>query len=438
MSQSNSAENVTAKKNPADVLAEPKRSDPLGFQVLMLDSDRNPIKGQRYRLFFAGCMVKGETGKNGLTKKISTTTSNDEVQIALERIDSTLKVVACVISGFGNKLVTIVSPKIKVESKTLAHPQAKNGQQSARNEKLAPVYGRAIPKAPTLNKQELGLRTASAMANDGRPIVKVEGDIPTSEFLSDYEDDAVTDEDYRWAAKELGLEVAIIKAFAIVESGGAGFFELGQKIVPKILYERHKFATFTNNEYSVDYPDISLPVAYYNGTGRYVLASEKDKEKRGLSKKIKYYRVVKKDDNKAIREKAMSLNELISAGEATTERDKYLAGIGSYKRLGKAYQLDQVAALKCCSWGSYQIMGEFFSAMKFKTVFDFTKFISKSPKNQVKAFVLYIKHVNPAIVDCLRDLKWSDAARLYNGPGYKANSYDVKLEKEYKKIRGET
>ena len=160
------------------------------------------------------------------------------------------------------------------------------------------------------------------------------------------------------------------------------------------------------------------------------MADEKDKEKRGLSKEINYYRVVRKSDDKVVRDKAMSLKDLIAAEKVAAEADKYLSGIGSYKRLGKAYQLDQVSALKSCSWGSYQIMGEFFSAMTFKTVFDFTKFISQSPKNQVKAFVLYIKHVNPAIVDCLRKLKWSDAARLYNGPGYKANNYDVKLEKE--------
>lgn len=437
MSQSKKVDNADTNKTATDVLAESKRSDLLGFQVLMLDADRNPIKGQRYRLFFAGCMVKGETSENGLTKKISTSTSSDEVQIALERIDSTLKVVACVISGFGNKLVTIISPKIKIESRTLDHPQGENGAKPARNERLAPAYDRSIIKTPTLQKQVLGLRTESAMSQDGRAVVKVDGDIPTSEFLSDYQDDTVTEEDYLWAAKELGLEVEIVKAFAIVESGGSGFFKLGEKLVPKILYERHKFASFTNNEHSALYPDISLPVAYYNGAGRYVLADEKDKAKHGLSKEFKYYRAVRKNDTKEVRDKAMSLKDLISAGDATTDGDKYLNGIGSYKRLGKAYQLNQVAALKSCSWGSYQIMGEFFSAMKFKTVFDFTKFISQSPKNQVKAFVLYIKYVNPGIVDCLRKLDWVSAAKLYNGPGYKDNNYDIKLENEYKKIRGQ-
>jgi len=229
LSQSKVADKNNDRKIPDNVVAHSQRTNLLGFQVLMLDADRNPIQGQRYRLFFAGCMIKGETGANGLTKKISTTTSSDEVQIALERIDSTLKIVACVVSGVGNKLVTIISPKIKVESRALEHPQEKDRAQPARKEKLIPVYDQAVPKVPTLQKQELGLQTETAKTKDGRPIVKVEGDIPTSDFLSDYQDDAVTEEDYLWAAKELGLEVEIIKAFAIVESGGTGFIKLGQK-----------------------------------------------------------------------------------------------------------------------------------------------------------------------------------------------------------------
>ncbi|AZA64465.1 DUF3380 domain-containing protein [Chryseobacterium carnipullorum] len=56
----------------------------------------------------------------------------------------------------------------------------------------------------------------------------------------------LTEQDYINAAKELGCEVAAIKAVAEVESRGSGFLSSGE---PKILFERHRFYKYTNGKY---------------------------------------------------------------------------------------------------------------------------------------------------------------------------------------------
>lgn len=75
--------------------------------------------------------------------------------------------------------------------------------------------------------------------------------------------------------------------------------------------------------------------------------------------------------------------------------------------------------------------------MKYPSPKEFTKCISRSPKEQIKAFVAYIKYVNPKIKKHLEDLDWVATARAYNGPGFKDYNYDVKLEAAYKKFKDE-
>lgn len=251
----------------------------------------------------------------------------------------------------------------------------------------------------------------------------------------------MTDSDYEWAANKLGIEKAAIKAFAVVESGGSGFAKIGKRDVPKILYERHKFSKKTNHQYSAKYPDISLPNAYYNSKTRYVSADAAYKKSHGVPDDVDYYRPVrakgKNKDSKEVQASAVTLKELLKSGKATAERDKYSDVKGSYKRLLKAYQLNPNAALESCSWGSFQIMGEYWKTMKYSSVKEFTRAMSRSPKEQIKAFVLYIEHVNPKIKKHLKKHDWVNVAAAYNGPGYKDNNYDLKLEAAYEKYKDE-
>lgn len=48
------------------------------------------------------------------------------------------------------------------------------------------------------------------------------------------------------------------------------------------------------------------------------------------------------------------------------------------------------------------------------------------------AFVAFRRHANLAAA--LREKRWADFARGYNGPGYAANKYDQKLQAAYEKL----
>ena len=406
----------------------------ISFQVLFLDADRNPIKGQTYLLYFDGALVRALTGEDGLTKKVRTQCPSERVKIAIERIDKSIKLISHVVSGAGNKLVTVVSPRMMLEGSTLPHP-TNSGQSQSSGPAPAPIYGTRAPREPT-TKKSFGLVSERIGTKESLPMTKVDGDIPNLDFIDQYNGEEMQDEDYRWAAKELGVEYAAVKAFAVVESEGVGFIKMEGRTVPKILYERHKFAKFTNNEYSKLNPDISLPPAYYNTRDRYVVADAHHKAKRNVPDDIEYYRPVSKKDKKKTRDESALFLSLVHDGKLIANDNRYLDGVHSYRRLIKAYKLNQTAALESCSWGAFQIMGEFWREMKFLNVQEFTKAISRSPKEQVKCFVLYVKHVNPRIIGYLKAKNWVAVAEAYNGPSYKANRYDEKLEAAYKKFKG--
>ncbi|MNP53964.1 hypothetical protein D3C76_1484860 [compost metagenome] len=49
---------------------------------------------------------------------------------------------------------------------------------------------------------------------------------------------------------------------------------------------------------------------------------------------------------------------------------------------------------------------------------------------QFEAFARFIE-TDPALLKALRGKRWATFARLYNGPAYERNLYDVKLERAY-------
>lgn len=140
---------------------------------------------------------------------------------------------------------------------------------------------------------------------------------------------------------------------------------------PKILFERHKFHEFTNGKYSVENPDIS------------------NKRAGGYTK-----------------------NE--------------------HARLEKAAKLNRREALKSASWGKFQIMGFNYSIVGFSTLQEFINAMYRSETDQLKAFVQFIK--SNKLDDELREKRWSDFARIYNGNNFHINKYDAKMAAAYKKF----
>jgi len=191
-----------------------------------------------------------------------------------------------------------------------------------------------------------------------------------SRFLSEY--------DLNTAAKDLGVELAVIKAVNEVESSGQGF--LGGK--PKILFEGHVF-----------------------------------------------WRQLKKHD--------LDPNNLVQGNEnilySRWTREHYFGGAREHERLDKAKKVHENAALESASWGLFQIMGYHWEILGYKSVKDFVRLMNKSEGEHLKAFGRFILANN--LSKYLKDKDWASFAKRYNGPGYKTNKYDEKLAKAYNKYK---
>lgn len=117
-------------------------------------------------------------------------------------------------------------------------------------------------------------------------------------------------------------------------------------------------------------------------------------------------------------------------GQAPYPRD-------SYPRLDKAMEINETAALKSCSWGMGQIMGENYQMLGYDTVQDMVIAFAADEEAQLKGMVAFIK--SAGIDDDLRRIQKkidqgvqvtaTDAVplvRVYNGPGYAKNQYHIR------------
>ncbi|GAB1621698.1 hypothetical protein AAOGI_17480 [Agarivorans albus] len=183
--------------------------------------------------------------------------------------------------------------------------------------------------------------------------------------------DPLLESDFEAVAKQLGCEVAAIKAVAEVESSGDAFFSNGR---PKILFEAHIFSKLTKRVFDSSHPDIS-------------------------SRKW--------------------------------NRSLYVGGIAEYKRLEKAITLNSNAAIQSASWGRFQIMGFNYKLAGFPTVERFVSAMFGSERKQLDAFVSFVDKSH--LTKHIQSKFWAAFAKGYNGSQYQVNKYDIKLEKAYKK-----
>lgn len=189
-------------------------------------------------------------------------------------------------------------------------------------------------------------------------------------------------------AEENGIEPAVLMAVLEIESGKSGFLEDGR---PKILFEGHIFwrllkqkhkegkIDFVPEKFAAEHPDILYPKwtrKYYKGAAR------------------------------------------------------------QYERLEKAMLIEHDSALMSASWGKFQILGENYRLAGFKSVDAFVEAQKISESNQLDAFFNYCKnrkYKTKPLIEYLKIKNWQTFARAYNGPGYEANQYDLKLEQAYTK-----
>lgn len=182
-------------------------------------------------------------------------------------------------------------------------------------------------------------------------------------------DNPLTESDFQAAATALDAPVAAIKAVCEVEAPGRGFWPSGE---PRVLFERHKFYSYTDGRFYKDHPDLCNP-----RSGGY--------------------------------------------GPESKQHD----------RLQRAVKLDRAAALKATSWGRFQILGINYNQAGFPTLQAFINAMYDSEQAQLRAFVTFVRN-DSRLLRALRALDWPAFAEVYNGPGYRKHQYDTRLAAAFK------
>lgn len=189
----------------------------------------------------------------------------------------------------------------------------------------------------------------------------------------------IAEADIRRAAQRIGCDPAVIEAVVLVESGGSGFLPDGR---PKILFEAHLFGRLTKHAY----------------------AGTLDPKGRALSAR-------------------------------SWDRSLYGAGgTWQYTRLVAAMALNEDAALRATSFGAFQIIGDNCEECGFATVQDFVQAHISGGGAQLDAFISFVMYRK--LDDELRDKRWADFARQYNGPAFRQNQYDTKMASAFAKAIG--
>lgn len=199
--------------------------------------------------------------------------------------------------------------------------------------------------------------------------------------------------DFIAAAATLRCTVAQIRAVWEVESGGGWFIDVRADILardgpggfldgpnlPKILFEAHHFDRLTGGRFRRQHPNIS---------------------------------------------------------SAKWNRALYVGGQAEYFRLDEAIKLDRTAALQSASWGGPQIMGFNHKLAGFDTVDAFVAAMRTDERAHLDAFCTFIS--KSGLGDKLRQISNVHAdcapfASAYNGKGYLANRYHVKIAQAHAK-----
>jgi LysM repeat protein len=364
--------------------------------VQLLDRDHNPISNAKVRIDYGAKRKELSSGKNGRIPTILTATPEEQVKIFIARADGTWKQITEISSGWGNKLVTLVSPKIKLVARTMPHPKDASGRPARDRENVNKTpttpskvveTTKAEGKAQATFGCDKGIKTYET--TNVLPSVKITNDQEKLVFLDGYTGEKITQHDYEKAAQELGCEINVIRAIDMIESGGRSGYD--KKNRPLILYERHIFSKRTGHKYDKENPDLSSKVGY-------------KLHKKGCK---------------------VSDSELKANYYSSTSDENYM-------RLAKAYALDKSSALQACSWGRFQILGDNFRTCGYPSVAAFVAAQVKNEIEQLQSFIEYIK--SNKMQKALKEKNWCKIAEGYNGKNYKKFNYHKRIKRAYEKL----
>jgi len=189
----------------------------------------------------------------------------------------------------------------------------------------------------------------------------------------------ITEKAFNDSAALIGVEPAVIKAVAEVESSGDGFLPTGH---PKILFEPHKFW--------------------------------QQLKARGIDPT-----------------KITGASDILYKDWGSKPYGKNSA---QPERLERAIKINKDAALSSASWGKFQVMGFNYELAGFATLDAFVAAMHIDEDQHLHAFVNFVKNKN--LVQYLVTKNWPKFAEGFNGSGYKQNKYDEKLAAAYNKFKG--
>ncbi|KQW30739.1 hypothetical protein ASE36_00090 [Rhizobium sp. Root274] len=182
-------------------------------------------------------------------------------------------------------------------------------------------------------------------------------------------------EDFARAAATIGCDDSVIRAVTVVEARGQGF---DTKKRPVMLFEPHVFWR-------------CLP-----------------KSKRGEAQR-----------------QGLAYPKWKPGNYPDTQDERYV-------QLARAMVIDRDAALKACSWGIGQVLGENWEMCKFNSVEAFVRKNQEGEGGQLDVMVAFI--IGAGLRNHLRNRNWAAFARGYNGPKFAENKYDQKLATAHDRI----
>lgn len=186
--------------------------------------------------------------------------------------------------------------------------------------------------------------------------------------------------DYLRAAATLEVPIEAVYAVASVESSGGGFLADGK---PKVLFEAHVFSRLTRRAYDRSHPQLSSP----------------------------------------------AWNRALYSTGPTEE----IRGQREWDRLDRAMALNRAAAIMAASWGLFQIMGFNHGACGVTGVGTWVNLMQRDEGAHLDLFCALVQ--SWSLVDEMRDQRWADFARVYNGPAFAQNKYDVKMAAAFRSAR---
>lgn len=206
-------------------------------------------------------------------------------------------------------------------------------------------------------------------------------------------------EDYIKAAQTLSCSADFIEAVSNVESSANGGFITEDE--PTILFERHYFHRLTKQRFSGYVSNAVIEIG------------------RQRSRDYSRYAV---------------LSSSSSGGYGPVSIQ--------HVKLASAAKLDREMALRSCSWGLFQLMGNNYIQCGFPTIQSFINAMYRSVDDHLEAFINFIVNESRTVligsrrwtlIEALREENPRAFALIYNGA--KQKGYDNKISQELVRIR---